>query len=418
MLRRFMAVLLSTAFAAVGCTAEPTAPLHARTTSPDPSESATPPASTPPARRAPMPTSFPAVSSFGGPVMRAPRVVPAFFAGDELAADLTLAVGRLVGSDYWRKTTSEYGVGPLTASAGIVEGEVAPATTTGDAIIAWLQARFDGTHPEWGDADENAIYTLFYPATTTITADADQSCVTFGGYHGEADVGGKKIVYAVLPRCPAGPGESVMDGVTGALSHELVEAATDPYPLTAPGFANLDPEHAIWGNVMGGELGDMCGMSDVTFRPPELGFMVQRTWSNAAAAAGHHPCVPYPADLVYFNAAPDLREKVAMDFGDGTHADTLGVVVKVGEKKSLDLVLFSDKPVSAPWTVTVTDLPSAEGAAPELAFDLDRKSGVSGDVVRLTITRLRAPTSLGGTAFTVLSSAGGHENVWVGFAGG
>ena len=46
-------------------------------------------------------------------------------------------------------------------------------------------------------------------------------------------------------------------------------------------------------------------------------FMVQRTWSNAAAKAGHDPCVPAPA-TPYIAAEPMFTESVPFDGYTGT----------------------------------------------------------------------------------------------------
>ena len=55
----------------------------------------------------------------------------------------------------------------------------------------------------------------------------------------------------------------------------------------------------------------MCvGEQGAFFKPTDVGFMVQRTWSNSSALANHDPCVPNLAGVPYFQSAPQLNEHV------------------------------------------------------------------------------------------------------------
>src|SRR5204863_109487 len=82
--------------------------------------------------------------------------------------------------------------------------------------------------------DDETLIALFYPSGLTITEAgggfAGESCVTFGGYHSDLTLdaahGGKHVAYAVLPRCPTFGDLVGIDAVTGAASHEFIEAAT------------------------------------------------------------------------------------------------------------------------------------------------------------------------------------------------
>ncbi len=107
--------------------------------------------------------------------------------------------------------------------------------------------------------------------------------------------------YAVVPKCP-----SVTVGALtplqyreGRASHELVESFTDPFPDTAPGYYFV-ADSEVWTSTFG-EVGDVCVWNYLPFAAGSDTFYAQRTWSNAAAAAGGDPCVPQPSGLAYFN---------------------------------------------------------------------------------------------------------------------
>ncbi len=77
------------------------------------------------------------------------------------------------------------------------------------------------------------------------------SCTDFGGYHTSTvvpDAGA--IAYAVIPVCPGFvPNQTDEDVVTGATSHELIEASTDPFG-TMPAYAQADQNHEVWDMVL------------------------------------------------------------------------------------------------------------------------------------------------------------------------
>src|SRR5262249_24616053 len=128
------------------------------------------------------------------------------------------------------------------------------------------------------------------------------SCVNFGGYHSEtATSTGQPVVYAVIAGCHSysarlAPGESIgdTDFTTGLTTHELIEASTDPFIATNDAYYTVDSTHLAWSRYLnGGELADTCEFQPAAFfREPTLGYVVQRSWSNAAAQAGHDPCPP------------------------------------------------------------------------------------------------------------------------------
>ena len=184
------------------------------------------------------------------------------------------------------------------------------------------------------------------------------SCEGFTGYHDNvavalSDAGAKtEFAYAVIPTCDAD-----VTSLTSVMSHEWVEAATDPL-VTSNGvfsvkggpnaaFYATDADHAVWSLLGGGEAADLCDAvrrPASTFTPPDIGYPVQRTWSNVAARASHDPCVPHVAGAVYFAAAPVLPQTVTFSTSFTGSVTTKGIVIPVGASGTVEVDLFSDGP--------------------------------------------------------------------------
>jgi hypothetical protein len=384
-----------------------------------------------PAAHPPMPQ----VTGLGGPVLTHPRVVPILYSGDPLLSTIQTFLTNLTTASYWSGATSEYGVGPLEVAPAIVLGEAPPATIDDSDIQTWIASHIDsgdagaeagagdGGAP-WPEPDGNTIYTVFYPLETTVTLGGLESCTYFGGYHDELVYSGGSTPYAVLPRCSSFvllPGSDTTDILTGAVSHELVEASTDPFPISNPAYATADFDGSGWSEVMvGGELGDMCVLEPTSFtKPADVGFVVQRTWSNANASAGGDPCAPVPSGEVYFTAVPDLSDA---EMYPGQYLD--GISVAPGSSTTVTLHLFSDAPTAGPWTLTATEAGQEGTQIPpdpqhQLSLSLDKSTGKNGDVVKLTLTRspLSGDETATGLAFRIESTLGTESHSYWGVAG-
>jgi hypothetical protein len=362
-------------------------------------------------------------------VLLNPRIVPVFFSNDDptIKTQIKDFVSKIGATNYWKAVTTEYdGVGPATATAPVELTEAAPATIADSAIQTWLAGKLNADDPAWPKADDNTVYALHYPSTTTITSQsffgATQSCQEFGGYHSDLALDARHsnlpVAYAVIPRCANFGGLTGIDAVTGAESHELVEAATDPYPMSQPAYGQLDDDHAYWMFILGGgEVGDMCAQDPRAFTKfPELSYTVQRIWSNMSATAGHDPCVPpLPANEVYFNSVPELNDSITIGAG-GQSFTMKGVQIPVGQTKTVTLDLFSDASTAGPWSIKVIDAASFMGAQPTLQMTLDKSTGQNGDKVHLTIKVLRASMFNAGVFF-ITSKLGAQESFWLGLVG-
>jgi hypothetical protein len=190
---------------------------------------------------------------------------------------------------------------------------------------------------------------------------------------------------------------------TAAISHELVETATDPFPFSNPAYQLEDRADIVWTVITGGEVGDMCAFNDDAYYvPPGSKYMVQRTWSNAAAKLTHNPCVPHTTTAPYFNSYPAL-ESIAL--GDATYL-TRGVHIPLGQSKTIDITLYSGAATTNTWAVSVLDFAYwVRGVAGLTCARQER--GHNGDTIHLTITPKTADPDLNAEAFIIISHYGG-----------
>lgn len=393
------------------------------------------PSTTYPAPHPPLPDL---VNARKGPVLTTPKAAFVFYPGDTREGELETFAQKLVASTYWSTTTAEYGVGALSYTGKFERtGETAPPTLT----QAQIQALFvsDLTSGKLGVPDPQTIYTLVFPAGTTVTQPNPittlfgpvTSCQGFTGYHDNVavslgDAGAPtQFAYAVIPTCGGD-----VSALTSVISHEWVEAATDPQVTEAGAFTvkggpnaafyATDADHAVWSLLGGGEAGDLCVPAGPTvdITPPEIGYPVQRSWSNVAARASHDPCVPHLPTGAYFAAAPVLPQTVTFSTSFTGSVTTKGVVIPVGGSATVEVDLFSDGPVDGPITVKAGDLLNtsygAYGFAKSLSFAWDRTQGVNGEKLHVTITVTDGSILGGAHAFTITATNGNRRQVWPG----
>jgi hypothetical protein len=374
-----------------------------------------------------------------GPVLTSPRVYLVFYPSYPYGTDLQVFANRVGPSTYWSATTHEYGVGAISYAGTItLTGQTAPQNIASTDIQTWVAGEIQSG--AFGTPDPQAIYTIVYPQSTTITQPnpvssllpSPVSCSGFGDYHDNAVVtptdGGapQNYAYAVIPTCTS----NVQD-LTGVISHEWIEASTDPF-LTSTGlfsinggplaaFFSVDADHAIWALPGGGgEAGDLCEpeATDVYTTPSDIGYEVQRTWSNLSAQGSHDPCVPVLAGQAFFDSAPVLNDTVMFTSSITGTVVTKGVTIPVGQSKTIEVDLFSDGDTGGPWTVTADDVLSkyygSYGIPASLSFQWDRTSGVNGEKLHLTITVTSGSIIGNGHGFVITSTLGGRVAVWPG----
>jgi hypothetical protein len=252
------------------------------------------------------------VTNHGGPTIAAIEPYTIVWKGDEMLGDKVHTFFTfLVQSDYWVSATTEYGGGKGTAQNVIALDDAAPATLDDsqmDGLISGLVT--SGKLPATND---NTVLFFVVPLSTKSTLFGANGCYDYGGYHAETQmlVNGRHQPYAVVLQC-AGAALSTssgFDSLTVTISHEAVEAQTDPHPFTAPGWVNME-------TPLGGEVGDLCVFSDTTITAPgasgqpDTPYAVTTIYSEAAAKAGNkEPCQPSPAGQPFYSVAvnpPDV----------------------------------------------------------------------------------------------------------------
>jgi hypothetical protein len=377
---------------------------------------------------APHPALPELVNQAGGKVLVTPKVYLVFFPGYPYQAQVEGLAKALGPSSYWSATTAEYGVGKIDyAGSKVLDNEVAPASIKDTDVEKFMNDKISSG--AFGMPDESTLYAIFYPQTTTISSGSGgigggNSCTSFGGYHSDTTVGAggaaKNYAFAVLPTCASFGGLAGADGLTGAFTHEVIEAVTDPFPSTNQGadsaYSSVDMDHFIWILFGGTESGDLCvPEKDAFVKLAEVGYTVQRTWSNKLAKAGNDPCAPNMPGSAYFNSAPVLPESVTLtlpaNFGGG-NVPTKGVKIPVGQKRTIEVDLFSDGPTTGPWTVSAIDALAKAGGS-TLDFSWDRTTGVNGEKLHLTIEVKAASTFVPGAhPFIIASTQGGREQQW------
>jgi hypothetical protein len=361
----------------------------------------------------------PLVLSKGGPVVQHPKLVPVTFPNDPIASDIEAMIAALAGTDAYKNELVEWGAGKPLPQPPIRDSQVIGSTFDDTQIQALLTDRLaPDAGSGWPAADMDTVYLLFFPPGSTITSYGATSCVDFHGYHASTAVGGAKIIYAVISRCdsiPEVPGLSPVDYAAAVMSHEMMEAVTDPLPFAHPAYNAEDADHMVWRLAVEGELGDMCALvGDAFYTPPDFPHPVQRLWSNLAALSGHDPCIPQPImGEPYFNSVPELDDDITLSQQPGIVLHTKGVKIPVGGTKDIELDLFSDGPTSEPWSVAVRE----DGATPHLKLTLDRQTGQNGDKLKLTIQVDSVNPAFDGEVFVVISSLGTRKNLFFGAVG-
>jgi len=94
----------------------------------------------------------------------------------------------------------------------------------------------------------------------------------------------------------------------------------------------------------------MCAFhAGAAVTPADLGFTVQRTWSNAAAAAFLDPCVPGESSPLFL-AAPLGESSISLPNGAGGHLGSQGFALPVGQSITIDVGFYGT--AAGAWTVT------------------------------------------------------------------
>jgi hypothetical protein len=281
------------------------------------------------------------------------------FAGETRHTDFEQYSQWLVGSNWLTTVGSEYGIGAGTVGGTVQLADSAPTTpiTSADVETYLATGITNGTIPTPAGGFANALFLIYYPSTAQITTTfvdgiMKQNCTDWLAYHGEAHTMGLDFSYAVVADCSlTGQALTNEQEMEMAASHEIIEAATDAFPITNPAYQVIADPTSGWYAYFAFEVevGDLCEIPAIA--DMETGHVAQRIWSNAAAAAGNDPCIPTDPTVPYFNtsASPTTIAHVA-----------------AGATAQFQLQGWSVAPV-ANWTLS-TDVPTDSAFSPMITF--------------------------------------------------
>lgn len=322
---------------------------------------------------------FPVIPNQGGPIVAHPEIVTITWSSDALAPDLEAFDGWLVASSFWSTMMAEWGVGAGTHGGAYRVPTAAPATIAESDVAQIIEAAIvAGKVPP---PSPSRIYTLYPPAGTVVTNGGVEGCTGFQAYHSSfftsvgSDAGDALAIYAITPRCSQTQGMSAKDFTTWGMSHEVMEASTDP-DYRRPTFV-IDAQTPETPET--GENADLC-----TGHPMrEGGFMVTRNWSNVAASKGQSPCVPAPPGPSF-----------------GVFADPNVVRIAKGTSVDVPLHVWSDGP-TAPLRLGTFALD------PSLKASISPGTAKNGDTVTLTLTATATQSNTLGMNLVYLYATGG-----------
>jgi hypothetical protein len=272
----------------------------------------------------------------------------------------------VVGSTWLETVGADYGIVSATHVKKAVLTQTAAATVKDADIQALIAAKIkDGTLP----SANQSLYLIYYPPGSVVQSvfDGADTCTSvgssaIGGYHWEGKNGTAPFAYAVVPTCK---NEALAD-IQASASHELMEAATDPFPSTKPAWVLTDATNP-W-SALDGEVADFCELETTS----EGGYSLQQIWSNSAAKANDRdPCIPAPATPFYnATATPATVQSVA-----------------AGQSFTFEIKGWSSAAV-APWMLSADSFSSALGGG--TSFDpkptLDASTLGNGQSAHLTIS--------------------------------
>ena len=213
----------------------------------------------------------------GGATLPHPVIVTVTWADDEKADDIE-ALGDTIGaSPYWAATNAEYGSGAAVSGPEnhVRLPDAAPTSMSDTQLATFVSTNVaNGTFPT--PATGEPIYVLHLQKATKLLLNGQNACAQgVGGYHDSTKVGLKSVAYAIVPRCG-----SSFDSVTVALSHELSEAASNPYPRVHP------PGPASVRTTSPGSSSSSSRARTVT----RASFIVTPIFAPAPRAASRTPC--------------------------------------------------------------------------------------------------------------------------------
>jgi hypothetical protein len=362
------------------------------------------------------------IQNQGGTVLTSPKIVTITWASDPNAAAFEQFGDKLGASAWWTKVVGQFGVGAATSGAAnhvSVAAEL-PATIEGTDLETWLTTQLTTASSGFPAPDGQTVYVVYISPSTQLTRDGADACLTSGTTHAQIQMPDNSWVPYVFVDGRCNTSLAPLDASTGAASHDIAEAVTNPLSFTSPAVTGFDTAHLAWGQVVpnnDNEIGDLCELfSDAFYKgPTDLPFEVQRMWSNTSAAGGHDPCPSLTSTDPYFNVTPLSMEMITVQIGGAaTTVTTYGYEIPVGTTKTITAGYYSDQ-ATGYWNVDAIEgtVVTPVTAGNHLSMTVKGASGLNGDLVEVAVTVNSLPTSGNAHIITLRSTAPGHTTHWV-----
>lgn len=349
------------------------------------------------AARALLAQHLPRMEYRGGPFMRHPRIVTITFRADDkaLVSRLEQFGETITRTPWWRAVTEGY-----CAKDGdcIGEGQPGMAVRLDDQLAAEVHAvelsallRRYAQAGRFGVLDENTLLVAYLPPGVHLRdAFVARYCGDGPrGFHRALRMDKRIVGFAVLPRC----GDEA--ALTGTASHEILETAANP-DTSQHGFALVPSSVNLAFSAAGVEPVDPCGLLNRgTHQTQEGGFVVQRAWSNRAAANGQDPCVPAAPARPYLALIPQQRVIRLTKPGDSVTVSAIAVADRPGQR----------------WSVSATDLTGARQRQRYLEVSLSKSEVSVGEKMQMTVTLRKSPPSQP-CIIGLISSIASTSHVW------
>ena len=277
---------------------------------------------------------FPQVPNNGGRILVSPQLVTVTFADYPYESSVQAFGDWIVASDWLTTVGKDYGVGAGQHVADVVLTSDLPAMmSSADVEPLLIDAMTSGALLSPPAPDSDFVYIVYFPSSTKTYSYSGAPYCT--GWHSSFDVtvdgGSISVPYAAISTgCDyRPPGESELQDAEQEASHEIIEAATDPFPK-APAYTITDPSNP-W-HYLDGEVGDLCVFKTMV----ESGFEVQRIWSNSVAASGNaDPCQPNPSGAPFYGTSTTSPSAIA---------------IAAGQSAAITVTAWSSAPLGA-WKV-------------------------------------------------------------------
>lgn len=299
-----------------------------------------------------------------GTVIPSPDLVTITFS-DHPFRDQVEKLGDVMMTSSWLATVgADYGVGHGRHAARLRLPDKAPSPTSEAQAIALIKryAAMGMVPAPPPKADGTMVYLLYYPAKVDYTVDGEALCQDFEGYHSYLEFpDGGRAAFAIIGDCEFG-----LDDITNTASHELIEAASDPWLDSWMVSAKI-PD--AWAIEDGMENADLC-WSLPSVR--EGGFALARSFSASAARNFREPCLPAPPNATSFETvvvSPEPAQKGAP-----------------GQQLSYLVTGWSTDPTMAPWDVVLAESDGGSFYLDDLGAKLAVKKLGHGMTARLTLT--------------------------------